>query len=289
MFPQLDTAAKNTLSSWSKNFLIWQIPVEANPGDCPNCGGVGVLAFRATKSNVYKTASLGKLCFYDGEHNGWRVVEETLVFPCTVCNEPKDWSALLFRGSGLQIEEYAWDIDYIRGMRGKERLYSEFSTAISRFPITAGYGIVAGSYGLGKTGALKSLVAAACRAGITAKYLTAEKLLTMIRATFDTQQSEAALIDRLVATKILVIDEVDVIGNSAWAEATIRMIVDERYAARNKTMTWFATNNLDGLWPYLRSRLSDGMTIPVSGDSLRGPTAPRPGTRDEDIFDDWTR
>lgn len=245
-------------------------------GGCTNCGGLGVLWFAFLRGPGSKSpgARPGVPQLYD---NGlWRDFDGQ-VFDCPVCNENgRDRLLRLWEGSGLTIPERAWRPDYLNGRLGKAEAVAAAHELLASCPKPVGWVSFFGEYGVGKSGLLKSLVAACVRAGVSARYVRGADILSETRSTYDDKsaESERALVLRYGRYQFLAVDEVDRVSGTEWARSTLFTLLDDRYTRRDAVATAIATNAEPGgmgeLWGYLESRMKDGARVIVGGDDLRG-------------------
>lgn len=128
----------------------------------------------------------------------------------------------------------------------------------------SGYVYLSGSYGCGKSHLLKAAANYGVNNGKSSLYTTADRLLGKFRATFNTDESEEALLRYLASIQILCIDEVDRINSTDWAKTTLFGIMDMRYRSidyginSETRFTAIASNKpLEQLEGYLVSRLRD--------------------------------
>ena len=241
---------------------------------CSSCGGLGVVYYAVLGDAALSFPPDGVSVVHIDGH--FRIIEESLGLPCGACTDAAAYyqrkKNSLWEQSGLLRNEQTWVIDYIDGLEGKTIALRVARGLLAAVPRPVGLGILLGDYGVGKTGLLKALVAQFIHLGIPAKYITGNGLLSEVKNTYENGNgSELDLFDSYERVAFLAIDEVDVIGSSAWAESTLRTIFDRRYAGRRECCTMFASNAaLVDLWGYLRSRLEDGLVITIGGSSLRG-------------------
>lgn len=274
MLPQLPDGAIQALRAKDDQFLIAFHNPSVVPGACPNCQGMKFIQFFICEKKGF-------------ENPGWKpfVVKgdkcheifDHLSFPCPVCQaQGSDYMTsrrnYLFSRSGLTQGEQNWKIEYLKDKDGKKYAYNYALQILATLPLTSGFALLYGDYGMGKSGVLKSIVAQAIWADIPARYISASELLREIRSTYgESSQSEIGYVSELDTFRILAIDEVDAISDTSWAESTMRDIIDHRYARQSTLCTLFASNSPPArLWGYLNSRLDDGYKLPVTGQYLRG-------------------
>lgn len=195
------------------------------------------------------------------------------VIPCS-CQEAIIAQAL-WRVSGLEPNEQSWEIDYVKGMPGKDLALTSVKLVCYH---RSGWVILHGNYGVGKSGLLKSAVAHMVRSGQKAYYRRADDILAEARATFsasqDKDESDLKILEKYANVDILAIDEVDRFNvKSEWGQSFMFNLLDRRYNRRNEAVTLLATNmdirEMAEPWGYLQSRMTDGLVIGVDGRSLR--------------------
>jgi DNA replication protein DnaC len=243
---------------------------------CSNCNDLGVTMFQIGGYSS-KSAIIGAVqTWSDGK---FYKVEETLSFVCPVCNalEINRYDALA-ENSGLQPNELQWHVNYFqgdnnKGLPGKQAAYKYALDFLMSIPTPKGLLLLYGNNGTGKSGLLKAMVAQSILAGVPAHYTTAAAILSTIRATYgDTAKiTEQDLMSWYGGYPVLVIDEVDIISSTGWAETVMRDLINGRYDRRFTSFTGLATNMTpEDLQPYLNSRWEDGQRILVGGQDLRG-------------------
>lgn len=238
---------------------------------CPNCEGSGHMIVRVECNDE----DARTIYFSDGKTHHVR----TWTFCCPMCNDDTaDRMSILWEQCGLEPIERDWHIDYIKGMIGKENAFKAAGEILSTSPFPTGWVTFYGSYGVGKTGILKSLVAGFVRASVSARYVLAADILADFRSTYDKDSSdnEAELFRKYTGVRVLAIDEIgtDRISNTQWAQSTLMRLINARYSTRDSNATIFATNDdparMSESLGYLADRMRDGQRKFVGGDSLRG-------------------
>jgi len=131
----------------------------------------------------------------------------------------------------------------------------------------AGFLLLTGSYGSGKTYMLCAAVNQARADGWSGVYLNAEQLLQHFRNAYDPKAENIGfdgLWQRVIEATVLCIDEVDRINPTPWAQAKMFQLLDDRYEAaiyggpREKRLTVLASNLRPREMPeFLSSRLLD--------------------------------
>ena len=103
--------------------------------------------------------------------------------------------------------------------------------------------VLVGGFGLGKTHLVCALLASlTLRNGVSCRFVDYHVLTSKIRWTFDgdKEDSESSIIEPLVDTQVLVIDDIGKAQASNWALSVLDQIVTRRYNARRVI---FATTN----------------------------------------------
>ena len=131
-----------------------------------------------------------------------------------------------------------------------------------------------GPFGTGKTHLCAAIVNASVERGKAAVYFTLPDLLNTLRGTFKDNAFSDTL-QHLIRVPVLVIDEVDKVNWTSWADEAVYELVDARYRALNEVGTVFAMNvepEGDGTGnDYLYSRMRDNrnMVVKVGGGDVR--------------------
>jgi hypothetical protein len=262
------------LDSDGKTYRI----ITGRPGrnDCLNCGGIGWIDLAERISGPYQQPPMSVQAGYhcDWWETGWAITQRH-TFACPVCTKPEQRFAGLWENSGLKPSERSWHIDYLAGKPGKENALSTARIILSCLPYPSGLFIFHGGYGVGKSGVLRSLVASAIRAGISARYTTAAELLNEIKATFnDANANPQAVLRAYQRYLLLAVDEIEKVGTSNYDMQQLFVLFDERYRSIDQAATILATNcppdELPVMYSYLSSRLQDGVRVLVGGCDLRG-------------------
>lgn len=247
---------------------------EPGPG-CPNCNGTGDIGATIIHGGPYTFVPEHTGCMYVG--GAWYKVKNVM-FKCPLCSGNESRPSVIeriFEDSGLEEVEREWRLEYIENHEDKDIALGAARDMLSRIPTINGIMAFFGNYGVGKSGILKSMTGACARAGVRAKYMRASDVLTQLRSTYDNNGvSEGGVYNSLMRYKFLALDEIDRIADTDWAKAAIFSVLDKRYNARHVMATVLATNsvpdNMGPDWGYMTSRLTDGVRVPVGGQSLRG-------------------
>ena len=149
---------------------------------------------------------------------------------------------------------------------------------LSGVPMPTGWLLLYGGYGVGKSGILKSMTAAMCRAGVPARYVNAMDIVLEIQNGFNSNDRDStalAIINRYTRFQFLAVDEIDRVNTSQWTLSILFKLFDERYNRRTLYATALATNRTpehlrDDTWGYFENRTRDGLRVLVGGDTLRG-------------------
>ncbi len=253
---------------------------------CLNCNDAKEAIIQVCYPSVEVSPSNPSAAYAVDPSGNLHRVKETLHFACPICNDREIYFEYLAGDSGVEEHQQGWRIDYFQNERGKESAYQACILMLADVPRPSGLVLFHGDYGVGKSGLLKSTVNQMVRAGISARYIRAADILTDLRSTFDTKGvNETDILERYCSYTFLAIDEVDVIGDSAWAEGALRTLIDRRYERRMIAATLLATNKPpDQLWPYLASRCQDGIRVLVSGRDLRNTAVPAASSRQSEIW-----
>lgn len=275
--PGLDTQLADADYAQLFGKKVFQRMIVSPDPQCKNCGGITKLFFDVPNGKAQSSAWL------DGK---W-MPADLVSFPCPLCSDPADQQKIMMARlecSGLKPSEYDYSIGYIDGKEGKEYLYRAVKSIADHIVAPGGFYFIYGDYGVGKSGTLMSLIAAACRRGVSAYYTTAENILEETRNTFNTnkyddgRETSATILDRYRRFSILVIDELgeDRMSDTQWALSKMFGVIDERYRDRLALCTLTVSNstpdqlNANPRWKYFENRTRDGIRIPVGGECLRG-------------------
>ena len=160
--------------------------------------------------------------------------------------------------------------DYLRrlcGLRGGE-LDADFSGCYKHQPVAEaravldrfGWLALAGPYGTGKTYMLTAIVNEARQRGMMAIYSTMSNLLDHLRRAYKpgAEVDFDALWQNILRCQVLCLDEAEKFNATPWADEKFSMMIDERYRRWTQTVTVLATNSLEDMPGYLKSRAMDG-------------------------------
>jgi DNA replication protein DnaC len=246
-------------------------------GPCANCGGAGYLYVLMLMASSLYPPGLGKPATFEAG-KWWHY--NRIAYACPVCNA-HDHAArieMLLEASGLLENEGGWHLDFIAGKEGKADALSAARIMQAGAPQPSGWLLLYGTYGMGKSGILKSLTAALCRTGTPARYVNAMDIVLEIQDGFHSNDREAtalAIINRYSRYKFLAVDEIDRVNTTQWTLSILFKLFDDRYNRRDVVATALATNRTpqsmrDDTWGYFESRTRDGARVLVSGEGLRG-------------------
>jgi DNA replication protein DnaC len=139
-----------------------------------------------------------------------------------------------------------------------------------------------GNRGSGKTQLAEQAVKGATSTELSAFYTRAMTIFLEIRATYRSETlTELAVVEKFCTPRLLVIDEIQVRGDSEWEGKVLDNIIDERYGAMRDTLI---VGNLKpdtlrkSLGPSVMDRLNEtGRIIECAWESFRkcqrGPTS----------------
>jgi len=131
-----------------------------------------------------------------------------------------------------------------------------------------------GPFGTGKTHLCAAIVNACVENRKAAVYYTLPDLLNILRGTFK-DNTFSDTFSRLVRVPVLVVDEVDKVNWTQWADEAVYELVDARYRGMDDVGTAFAMNvepKVDGgSNDYVYSRMHDGrnVVVEVGGGDVR--------------------
>lgn len=260
-----------------------RLSILANGAECSNCGGAKMIALQLLSGHgtLYPQPKTAQ-----ARHNGRWYASRLQTWPCPVCNTDDHLTNMNARleASGLELSEREWSLDYLdRPAKSEAVKIARAMIANTQRPI--GWLYVYGDNGMGKSGLLKALVAAMCRVGCSARYTTAEDILTEIydligrsRSGDDSAEYVGELIHRYERYQILAVDEIGVnrVADTQFALSKLFNILDTRYNRREELATVIASNNSPAQlaanvnWRYLENRTRDGARVLVAGEGLRG-------------------
>lgn len=121
----------------------------------------------------------------------------------------------------------------------------------------AGFTMLAGTWGCGKTHLGRAVVDAALRQGRSGLFISAANLVSRLYIGYSKKDIDT-VIYTLRDVDVLAIDEIDAVGKADNTAILIKNLLNERYETAKKTLTILTTNaELSELPGYLLSRLKD--------------------------------
>lgn len=260
--------------------FAFQISTQAaHPGArCQLCGDGGWVQLlwsrgqgSPTRPSISPVKNAPKVLY----QHGLFYVGTEIVADCILCNNNVKRMNALWRASNLQPHEQAWRLEFYEDdIDGKIFAVNAARSLLESLPKPVGWTFLYGGYGVGKTGLLKCITAAAIRAGTPARYITAEDFITAVRDSYsDGDVTETAVFEQHLSATVLCIDEVDPdrMTSTSHGLATVFALLNKRYESRFSCATVIASNRESGdLWGYLESRLLDSERIEVGGKVYRG-------------------
>lgn len=258
-----------------------EMEVGDEPAACEQCLGMGYVVIAAYDPQPVSEFAGDRVIGYVGNDAHYCTKK---VFPCVACNSQliSDARMRCIATNGLNANEQAWSLDYLKGKPGKTDLV-KYAGATTLTHSPTGFSCLYGGYGVGKSGAAKAIVASLSQRGVRAIYTTMSHVVEQARATFsdgaeNDHESERAVIAYYNNCRFLVLDEVDrVNAKSAWVMEFVFSLINARYDRRSSVATLLITNSMPDemgqAWAYLESRLKDGSRIIVGGADTRGKAA----------------
>ncbi len=248
---------------------VWgQVKEPSFLSDCPNCGGIGMMAVFIIADVAPKGYNL-VLHVVEGRT---RLGYFQRAF-CPVCKGDAR-TAYLIRFSGLMGADLDIRIDHFQALNGKVAARRRGGELLAMTPSPTGFVSFYGGFGVGKSFLLKALVNGYRLAGLAAVYTTMAEILAEARSMFGDPSQDAAesLIRRYRHHRALAVDEIDRINLTGWAQETAFRLLDARYQARDTVLTMLATNcdpaNMPAGLEYLGSRMAEDMVL-VGGLDMR--------------------
>ena len=160
----------------------------------------------------------------------------------------------------------------------KVSLHEAFEAAVHFAANPAGWLVLQGGYGCGKTHLAAAIANAQATAGRRAMFVPVPDLLDHLRSTYapDSRVTYDQLFEAVRTTPLLILDDLGTQSTTAWAEEKLYQLFNYRYNARLATVV--TTNlRLDDLDPRVASRLSDqalSRIIEIGAPDYRRPDAP---------------
>jgi DNA replication protein DnaC len=180
----------------------------------------------------------------------------------------------LFRSSPLSDEMRTWTLESYADISGRHRLVAAIRTM---WDATNRWMLLTGPVGVGKSGIAVSLLNERLARHEGGLFVVAPALLQRIRATYgdDEDGNESAVMDALIQTPLLVLDDVGKVKLTEWGQEKLYTLISERFSAKRRTIVTSNYSTTDGsleghLWPATFDRLRGASDlIEMSGDSLR--------------------
>lgn len=280
------------------------------PQLCENCGGHQVMMVYVVENGPYTAPNGSKVKWLDlapsdnpnrPSVSGW-YSGRLQVAPCPVCQGGRS-VAWLERNCGLDGSDLYLSLGDFRALDGKAVALNECRRLLALNHSPAGFVTLHGSFGVGKSHLLKSLVNGFRAINVRARYAVLADLLADIRERFGDANGGVAVEDAIEQYRrvtVLCLDEV-ADGNrsnlTGWAKETVFRLLDARYNDRERVLTVLGTNvhpdRMTPEWGYLRSRMDGGRVIEVAGKDMRPvatpPKIPAPAVTTEPEAEDDTR
>lgn len=180
----------------------------------------------------------------------------------------------LFRSSPLSPEMRYWTLDSW-AIRSRKQPTAERIRAM--WDSTNRWLLLTGPVGVGKSGIAVSLLNERLARHQGGLFVVAPALLQRIRATYgdDEDGSESAVMDALIQTPLLVLDDVGKVKLTEWGQEKLYTLVSERFSAKRRTIVTSNYGVSDGaledhLWPATFDRLRGASELfEINGSSLR--------------------
>jgi DNA replication protein DnaC len=181
----------------------------------------------------------------------------------------------LMEASGLSAETLAshrldrFHPEWALGVPAQRAALTELVAALGAWAARpAGWRVLCGPYGCGKTHLAAGTALAALEAGHSVYMGTVPDVLDRLRAGFNHRDDDDTYDRRyrdITGAGLLVLDDLGAQYDSPWAAETLWQIVDARYRARRPLLVTTNENLVDPgcrIDPRLRSRLLDGANLP---------------------------
>ena len=180
----------------------------------------------------------------------------------------------LFKSSALSPEMRDWTLESWADCSGKQRQALNIRQS---WDTTNRWLLLTGPVGVGKTGIAVSLLNERLARHEGGLFVVAPALLQRIRATYggDEDGNESAVMDALIQTPLLVLDDVGKVKLTEWGQEKLYTLISERCGAKRRTIVTSNYGVTDGalaehLWPATFDRLRGASELfEMSGESLR--------------------
>lgn len=226
--------------------------------DCPKCGGVGFVKYNVKPEHPL----FGKFLVCDCHPD--------------VLRKQAAEVAARWADSGVPEHQRHWTLSYTPLAADPDKA-AAVQAAQEILTRRAGWLLLHGDPGVGKTGIGTSLVCAFVQAGLSARIVMTADVLLELRDCFrdDAPLSEKQVHDKYAAYDLLVIDECDPdrLHGTPWALQSLFRLFNARYVSIQERATVFTSNRKPAEygkeWAYLLSRLRAGLMIEMPGQDLR--------------------
>ena len=159
---------------------------------------------------------------------------------------------------------------------GRETLQRAKQAAVDFAANPAGWLLLTGPRGCGKTHLAVAVAGESSRQGRPVFYAFVPSLLDHLRSTFspDSPIGYDELFEQIKTAPLLVLDDLGTESSTPWAEEKLYQIVVYRYDVRLPTVitSVFSVEELEGMKPRIGSRLMDGAMVdwhPISAPNYR--------------------
>lgn len=242
--------------------------------ECPNCKGAKTVFAYKIISGPYRSPN-GKckwLDFDDESKSGW-YSGETIEENCPVCTQGRviDWLKSNCGLTGFCLSKSLENFNVNGLLEDKKAALDAAKLNLSANESCHGLLTFYGSFGVGKTHLLMSLVNGFTSIRVRAVYSLASDILDDIRSGYQNRTND--FLSQYQNIRVLCIDEIDKVSLTDWALQTFHQLVDHRYRNSEKYLTVFSSNLSPFQYPqelhYLSSRMTAGSVVEVKGADMR--------------------
>lgn len=216
--------------------------------DCPQCGGTGwrtaqIVGHRST------TAREAVLCDCTEENRDERLMAAARIPKRYQHCDFDNFEVDNYAGQGFGPSGEGWDQSLKQARLVVQAFSREYPTGESGL-------LLMGPCGAGKTHLAVAVLRSLIERGHTGLFYDYRDLLKQIQASYNpaSQTAEAAVLDPVLRTEVLLLDDLGASKPSDWALETVGHILNTRY--NEKRVTLITTNYLDG-----PGRLEAGDTV----------------------------